>query len=602
MSKIENLYKIEIIFGFLLIIVSTIIAWNTPKIGFEISIYESTPLIFWISLTISYIICFTIIYRCISGKNPSKLVINWTFLLLIYTTIMLISIYIIRGYNILNIMGDSGSHIGNLYQLLETGYIDSYYPLTYIYTISAHYFTDLEILNLVNYHTLIIASLVIISLYLLSCRIFSQDKEKYLLIFITLLMPFGSTIYMTGGYSFAEWVPTLSSIPILIFCVYTLLKIYDIGDNFNPKYRLFIIILLIFATSLILTHVLSAVMLLLFILSGIIARVILKMKIATGYVLLSFSAIIIIFIEWIMYANLMRIPVSSFYHIIFDNTASNTYINEVGNQFDFLSIYSLYDLTYIGIMNIGLLVIMITTASISIFFIRDKTYNKQYLLSGYIFVSVLFFIFILATIGSFYFVPGRISLYITICCIVGATISLSKLMERYYHKFMMIIPVLIVISLIILSIISYYPAIDTMDDSADTPDSTLYIWSWYFVYSNLDHNLISSSIFAPDRYLMYLYHKSSISNIKSSHSYVNADYIDKIVSHFGYNNNSYVGDLYTEKTYFLSFIASYQYIKKSYLWHNQEIPINNVDRIHINFDKSLNKIYNNNEAISYLIQ
>jgi hypothetical protein len=65
----QRFQKIVLIFLFTLLSVALIVTWNTPALGYETSIYRSTPLILWVSLIASVISGITIVVVSIAKSE-----------------------------------------------------------------------------------------------------------------------------------------------------------------------------------------------------------------------------------------------------------------------------------------------------------------------------------------------------------------------------------------------------------------------------------------------------------------------------------------------------------------------------------------------------
>ena len=139
MPKTSNkIIKYVSIICLLLIVFAAFLAHDTPAKGYEASIYDSTPIAFWIILFASIIWgLFVVIHQVYSGnyKVDNTWLIGFSIIFLCY--IMVLTLYIMRGYSFIDIHGDDGSHLGYIEQILSSGFI----PLHLIYPI-LHVFTD----------------------------------------------------------------------------------------------------------------------------------------------------------------------------------------------------------------------------------------------------------------------------------------------------------------------------------------------------------------------------------------------------------------------------------------------------------------------------
>ena len=141
-SSSGALIKIFASICFVLLEISAVAAWKTPTIGYEPSIYSATPPILWASVIISMVCGISIIFSQIMNKGyqRNKRWLVGLFLIFLCFTLCL-SVYIIRGYDIWDLNGDTASHIGYVNSIISDGHApdglfgsDLIYPITHIYT------------------------------------------------------------------------------------------------------------------------------------------------------------------------------------------------------------------------------------------------------------------------------------------------------------------------------------------------------------------------------------------------------------------------------------------------------------------------------------
>ncbi|BAI62615.1 hypothetical protein MCP_2543 [Methanocella paludicola SANAE] len=158
----------------ILLAVSAIAAWNTPSKGYEPSIYSSTPQIFWISIIISIASGVAIIFSQIFNRGYKRNN-RWAigFLLMLLCFILCLSVFIIRGYYMLDGNGDTSTHIGYINQILRDGHApnglfqsDLIYPVIHFYTAELSLMTGQGIMPLQNLIPLYLALLFIGFMYL----------------------------------------------------------------------------------------------------------------------------------------------------------------------------------------------------------------------------------------------------------------------------------------------------------------------------------------------------------------------------------------------------------------------------------------------------
>lgn len=121
---------------FLFLTVAIIIAWNVPAVGYEASIYNSTPFVLWIALICSVIAGISLIIQSSSTENFHRDTLwKYGFLLIILCYAIGLCLFIIRGYYGWNMNGDPATHIRYINDILQVGKIPKilFYPSTHIF-------------------------------------------------------------------------------------------------------------------------------------------------------------------------------------------------------------------------------------------------------------------------------------------------------------------------------------------------------------------------------------------------------------------------------------------------------------------------------------
>jgi len=232
---------------FFLMSFSLISLIGAPINGYELSIYQATPPIFWIAMIIGLINGALLYYRCYQRND--KLWIIGLFQVLV-CNIMILSVSILRGFFYLQRM-DSITYVGYSKDILIYGSIPEYnfYPLnTLLITIIS------DITNLSLIHSAILLPSFFLLIFILSVFIWSRSISREP-IFVA-AMSLSSFIII-----FAWFVP---SIYYETFCVLMLpLFLYFIHKAELQNIRYMIIAIILFALFT-LSHILVAFGLLLF--------------------------------------------------------------------------------------------------------------------------------------------------------------------------------------------------------------------------------------------------------------------------------------------------------------------------------------------------
>ena len=196
----QRFRKIALIFLFSLLSVALVITWNTPATGYEASIYQSTPLILWVSLISSVTAGITLIVISIA-KNELEQNSLWEigFLLVFLSYAICLALFIIRGYYMWCMVGDSASHIGLIKETLSMGHTSTslFYPGTHIYLSEIIYIADLDLVFLHKIIPLIFGLLCILFMYAFARALFSKPAEALLAGVISCSLAFGYYLDLT---------------------------------------------------------------------------------------------------------------------------------------------------------------------------------------------------------------------------------------------------------------------------------------------------------------------------------------------------------------------------------------------------------------------
>ena len=189
----ERFWKITLTCLFLLISAALIVVWNTPATGYESSIYQSTPLILWVSIVASFIVGVILVATSIAknGLNYSYL---WKMgiLLILLSYVICLSLFVIRGYYAWHINSDPGYHIRYIKETLNTGYAPTsiIYPITHIYLSEISFFTGLDLIILHQLVPVIFGLFCVLFMYVLAKSLFPSRNGALLVAVISCCLTF----------------------------------------------------------------------------------------------------------------------------------------------------------------------------------------------------------------------------------------------------------------------------------------------------------------------------------------------------------------------------------------------------------------------------
>lgn len=219
--KTANIFKIASIICFSLITIAMIIAWNTPAIGYEYSIYAFTPLIVWISIGISILLGISIILHQLwtgNYKNSNYLLIVG-FTLVLLSSIICLSLYIIRGYFLWDINADPGTHLGYANSIMNTGFVPDYlfYPILHVYTSIFSLLTGFTTYQLSIYLPLFFSLIFLVFMYVLSKSVLPKRGEVISATLISMAFIYGWYLNFTPNHAANFLFPMALFIIIMTF-------------------------------------------------------------------------------------------------------------------------------------------------------------------------------------------------------------------------------------------------------------------------------------------------------------------------------------------------------------------------------------------------
>lgn len=119
-SSDSALYKLPLIFASVCLLAGVIMAYASPAQTYELSIYDSTPAVFWAAVIINIVI--SAAYALLLKREQKK-----SLLLVVLSIISVIALPMIRGYYFFS-EGDALTHLGNA-KALKAGLLDPLSPL-----------------------------------------------------------------------------------------------------------------------------------------------------------------------------------------------------------------------------------------------------------------------------------------------------------------------------------------------------------------------------------------------------------------------------------------------------------------------------------------
>lgn len=607
LSILSTLYIISIL---------SIIAKFQVVDGYEISIYNVYPTYFW--LLIIGLFLFGIFYCLHVILN--KEVLNGYFLAIpiitiIFTLFILILLPFIRGYAIFG-RGDVLSHIGLMKDILNTGHFyDNWYPILHILGSQFSMITtiNIEIVSLI--FPAIFYLCYIIGIFYMGKELFGQ-KIGSVIFLISLIPLFGpSTTFFAPGtfglfllpfftYIFLKsmkdkrysFLFIISILPFIIFhplrglffiaIITTILFTVKLFDNLNknPSEK---------SSN-------SSVQIQRNFWRGlrISKRFYPFNKSYNGLRLIFLS--IIIWTSWYILYDINYRTIKSIEGLILQIFESNYQVYG-----DIIQDFSppLFYVLRVGILSLGLFGIMTILALFFIFISQKKDFRNRFETKMQMTLMILLFSFFSVITVLFFYMgsPGGYGRYLSYVIIFSTFLvgllfylintNIKSIINKYHiSKFIYFLFAIMVV----LSIFSFYDSPLRGTDNQQVTHMELIGMGWIFESRNDSILIEEIAGLNQRRFFDTIYGLSEVdTGIRK--------YDMTITPHFGYDNNDTLGCQYDSDVYLvISEINRVHYQEVYPDWEEAQF-FNNKDFEKLEFDKTVNKIYNNNEFDTYYI-
>lgn len=617
----NTILKVLLCAAFLLQTVGTLTAWNTPATGYETSIYWATPIIFWIALGFSFSVATAIIILDVFGERVSRLLHYTVWGLLGTATFSLAALCIIRGYDSIGIYEDVGSHIGVLSGVVQSGFINTYYPSIYTGPGAFQIFSGVSTMETIAIYPIFYLFIFLIGVYVLSREIFPERGTACIITLLIFFLPIGTVIYLAPYYPilFIGMQSTIRIFPIVLFVLVITL---------HRKDSEYLLLAGIFAASMVFYHPMAS-LLLIMTYTAIILHYIIQKKLLLVQSTLSIKAIIVAFCTTISLFILWSWR--QFGGMIVDGVLSTLTVfedqgdREIGELSSFTSDAINYGYSVDTILQIGSINIIIYGLFISgvcLYLLKFRT-NKNYSKAGILFL--LAGILVAVTGGLFFIDIGfRFSrfldeVYLLAIIFAGfflyhVGITLQKRSKILDNR--KVFAILLVIMLVIcgLSMISFHPSPFTKSDSSQDTVSTYMAMKTllprintdytssgvYFTYPHRYRHILESM--TSSSYTTYRYDENgTVVTVVADSNIYNGMSMNIVPYHFGYDSINSLGMLYDSPSYLFLFerdLAHYQFVYPE--MQEQTMSILDFKRVD-SCDLSVNKYYNNGEFRSYVI-
>lgn len=199
--KSKRIVKLMASLGFISTVLALLTARNSPATGYESSIYQSTPPLVWVCFIFSIAIGIGLaVYQTSSQGNLDNI---WVlgFGLIVFSSIAVLSLHIIRGYALLDAAGDTGAHLGMIRGTLTNGHASgqNYYPITHIGITQFSLVTGWDYLVLQKWAVPIFGLLGVTFIYYLFKSILTDKRQAVLASLAGVALLDFNSVYFTSN-------------------------------------------------------------------------------------------------------------------------------------------------------------------------------------------------------------------------------------------------------------------------------------------------------------------------------------------------------------------------------------------------------------------
>jgi len=582
---------------FLLSLFSILIAYFNPAHGYELSLYDFTPPIVWISLILSIFgaisITVYILYR-----NLLKYY-YFCFLgifILLFDRIILLYIPYIRGYY--SWSGDNITHIGILKDILTFGHTPSniIYPITHILLSELVYITGLPIKTIANHTTALFSAFYVVSIYLLATSSLVTKREQIFAVTSIACVFFNSyDIYiMPNGWS-------LLYLPVILFFYFK-----SLTKNHSLEYTILFFITLIMYPFF---HPLSTVVLILIlVIIGLVEYLISIFK-NKNFLLVKKSSFpltpilleIVIFLPWLLSFKQFNLNIKIMYRSIMTGSSPDV-IASMSGTINKLSLTTL-EFIELSIRLLGQQLIFLIFFLLSVILLMKYPNNKKNTKYLTILLSITSFIGLMYASYLLNIIPGlqaieaaRLQAYLVIFTPIFAGFVLSYIVNKEItiHKLNLAPTICVIIILIAstLSIFNVYPSPHVMQPNPSITQMNMNCVEWFLNFRNpvINNVYIMSPVYR---------FAAAVLGASESEKILGPNYLEtNIPNHFSYTTVSNFGKSYIKDKFCM--ITIFDKTVYNSVWKVVG-RFNKDDFGKLENDFSVDKLYSNGENDDFYV-
>jgi hypothetical protein len=577
------------------VILALVVVHQSPAVGYELSIYASTPVLVWYLLFLSFVGGIGIVtHELATGRFQGSRIYLVGFAVILLTAVTFLCLPFARDY--VTWRGDQMGHIGFVEDIASTGHVPGFnpYPITHTLLYQIALVTGAPITRVVNLNTALIFPIFVLTTYLLATAVLPHRGQQLL----AALVASGAV----AGLSRFNLIPNTWSIlllPLLFYCYFNRDRL--------PFKLLFILLLVAYPfihplSSLMIIAALAVMELAKPIYSRLLRRfrIHIPSQVGSRPVLWPILLELAIFVPWVSTREWFQTNLDALWYQLSNFSGSTQMLQKTGSDIGKAGL-DILGVVVIGVKLYGEILIFATLACLGVFLLArqlrsgGQDHRKfSLLLVGALFLLTCFFYvaFLVGIPGAEAISAPRLLVYIEITCIPLMAFALWELPSRarFRHAAWCAVSGLIIMAAI-LNVAAHHASPYQIRPGEQVTQADMDGMTWYL--EEKDPLVYAYYIMSPpDRFAQY------ILGTTTTDSRQDVKYVDLVQfeDHFGYlnpdgsDNYTTLGEQYSVDIY--GSINKFDKMAYQTVWQNLD-RFNDDDFRMLEQDPTVDRIYSN---------
>lgn len=199
------------------VILALVLMHQSPAIGYELSIYASTPVLVWYLLFLSLVGGIGIVvHELATGRFQKSRIYLVGFTVILLTAVSFLCLPFARNY--VTWRGDQMGHIGFVGDIASTGHVPGFnpYPITHTLLYQIVLITGSPIARVVNLNTALIFPIFVLAIYLLATVVLPHRGQQLVAVLVA-----GGTVAALSRFNLIPNTWSMLLLPLLFYCYFS---------------------------------------------------------------------------------------------------------------------------------------------------------------------------------------------------------------------------------------------------------------------------------------------------------------------------------------------------------------------------------------------